>query len=509
MKKQTTEAVDLSDITVDPETGEINFASKVNCAADEHACFASHMGIYMIEEKIGMQMAGLILSGKLQAKPVSQKNDDDPERSILRVEDGIGIINITGVMMKRFSKFSGASTVFVRRQIAAARNRDDVRGLFLLIDSPGGSSAGTQALHDDIAAAGEQMPVHAHIEDAGFSAALFAAAAANTVSINRAGDTGSIGTILVIDDFSKKFQREGVTAHVISTGKNKGIGVVGTKITAEHLKVFQKEVDDANKFFIEAIMNGRGMDLGDVLAIADGSIFTAEEALENGLVDSIMSDSEAFAGMVEGTVGKKKIQIPVDDDEDDEDTDDDDTPDVGRKDGPKSSDTLREADMDLEQIKKFLQADAAGKKLLADMVTEGIEAKVKSGDLLTQSGADTLVKAAVDAAASKANEKNEIAKMARDIVAIDATTPLENVEAKLNECSSSAIRAERFTAMKAEATVLKLKNGKAPLDQDVVKTLDAQFESKWAAGEFGNPEKSSNAVKAAAKKHWMNGMQKA
>lgn len=494
---------------VDVKTGEVHFDSKVNCAADERACFASHMGLYMVEPMRGVQMANLILSGKFQATPVSSKHDDDPEDSILRVEEGVGIINITGVMQKRFSKFSGASTIFVRRQIAAARNRDDIKSLLLLIDSPGGAAAGNQALFDDIVAAGKEMSVHAHIEDHGFSAALFVAAAANTISINRGGETGSIGTILVIDDFSKMFKREGVTAHVITTGKNKGIGVKGAPVTSAHLKVLQKEVDDANKFFIEAIMNGRGMDLGDVLRIADGSIFTAEEALENGLVDSIMSDSEAFAAMVAGTVGKKKIQIPVDDDEDDDDTDDDDTPDVGRIEGPESSDTLRKPAMDLEQIKKFLQSDAAGKELLASMVAEGIEAKVKSGDLLTQTDADTLVKAAVDAEASKASEKNEIAKMARDIVAIDATAPLENVEAKLTECSSAAIRAERFKAMKAEATVLKMKNGKAPHDLDVVKSLSAQFESKWSAGEFGNPEKSSDATKAKAKAHWMKRKQEA
>lgn len=507
MKKKTTKAVELSDATVDSETGEINFASKINCADDERACFASHMGLYMIEERRGTQMASLILSGKFQATPVSSKHDDDPERSILRVEDGVGIINITGVMLKRFSKFGGASTIFIRRQIATARNRDDIKSLLLLIDSPGGAAAGNQALFDDIVAAGKEMSVHAHIEDHGFSAALFVAAAANTVSINRSGETGSIGTILVIDDFSKKFKREGVTAHVITTGKNKGIGVVGAPITAAHLKVLQKEVDDHFKFFIEAIVNGRGMDLGNVLAIADGSIFTAEEALENGLVDEIMSDTEAFTRMVEGTVGKKKIQNPIDDDEDDDDTDDDDTPDVGRIEGPESSDTLRKPAMDPEQIKKFLLSDAVGKKLLADLVTEQIQAKVKSGELLTQTDGDTLVKAAVDAEAAKANEKNEIAKMAREIVAIDATSPLENVEAKLTECGSAAIRAERFAAMKAEATVLKLKNVKAPLDQDVVKTLDAQFEAKWEAGEFADPKTTAKAVKAQAKRHWMKRMQ--
>ncbi len=494
---------DAATVTVDPETREVHFASKVNCAEDERECFASHMGLYMIEETRGIQIASAILSGAFQATPVSQKDDEDPERSMLRVEDGVGIVNITGVMQKRFSKFSGASTIFVRRQIAAARNRDDIKSLLILIDSPGGSAAGNQALHDDIAAAGLEMPVHAHIEDHGFSAALFVAAAANTVSINRGGETGSIGTILVIDDFSKMFKRDGVTAHVITTGKNKGIGVKGAPITAEHLKVLQKEVDDMNRFFIEAIMNGRGMELGDVLRIADGSIFTAEEALGNGLVDQIMSDTDAFAGMVEGALGKKKIQIPVDDDEDVDDTDDEDTPDVGRNVGPESSDTLREQNMDLAEIKKFLQADADGKKLLASMVAEGIEAKVESGELLTPASADTLVKAAADAEASKASEKNEIARMAREIVAIDATTPLENVEAKLTECASAAIRAERFNAMKAEATVLKLKNGKAATDQDVVQTLDAEFEAKWAAGKFGDP-KSPAAVKVQAKAHWMS-----
>ena len=77
-------------------------------------------------------------------------------------------------MQKGSSKFGGASTIRVRRQIREARQDEDVEAILLVVDSPGGTVAGTDELAREVGRAAEEKIVHAHIDDLGASAAFWA-----------------------------------------------------------------------------------------------------------------------------------------------------------------------------------------------------------------------------------------------------------------------------------------------------------------------------------------------
>ena len=467
--------VGSADAAARKATQEIKILNKVNCLEDQPECFASHMGVYAIEPNVMQQLASLILSGqyKAAANPVSGRNDASIDE-LLRVENGVAMISLNGPMMKGSSKFGGASTQFARRQLAAAMDREDVRGIFFNIDSPGGSVKGTQQLADDIRAAGKVKPVHAHFQDVGASAALWVGAQANTVSVNRSGSVGSIGVYAVVEDTSKKAQREGVKVHVISSGNNKGRGAPGTEITKADLSDMQKTIDSMNVQFVEAIVEGRGMKLGDVLRIADGRMFEAKAALANGLVDFVMSDTEAFAKMVAGEIGQKKSNKGIDNRQND--TDNLTVQDTVDKD----TDTPTEANMNLEQIKAFLETDEDGKALLASLVTSGVDAKIESGDLVAKVDLETAVAAAVEGVTAKAAEETAIDEQARAVFAINKTVPLAIVREKLAAVSGE-VRTERFERLKAEAGMLAGKNAKAPEDKTVQASNDEKFEKYWAS----------------------------
>lgn len=270
-------------------------------------CFADHMGLWAIESSWMSQAMSALRSGRLQMR--------DPERmrmaccatilgadiietpaggSYSRYDNGIAVIRLDGPLQKGWSKYGGTSTVAARQAIRSALADKKVGGILLGIDSPGGHSAGTQELGDDIARAAAIKPTWAHADDLIASAALWAGASASRLTINRTGEAGSIGTFMLVYDTSKQAQADGVEALLFTTGKFKGAGAPGAEITDEQRQYFQDRVDSVNGHFLRQIETQRGMTREQVLRSADGRVFEARDALARGLVDAVQSMDDTF-----------------------------------------------------------------------------------------------------------------------------------------------------------------------------------------------------------------------
>ena len=196
-------------------------------------------------------------------------------------------------MFKGFSKFADTDTIRVRRAVRAATRDSDVRGILLHVDSPGGLVDGTADLASDVRTAAAAKPVHAFAEDLMASAAYWVGSQADRVSATPTSFIGSIGVVAVVDDFSKKFEMEGVETHVVATGDYKGAFVAGAPIPEEHLEQLQSEVDDIHAHFVAAVKKGRGKPISDVREVADGRVHIAAKALDLGLIDAVESGDEA------------------------------------------------------------------------------------------------------------------------------------------------------------------------------------------------------------------------
>jgi len=218
------------------------------------------------------------------------------------VKNDIAIVTLHGTLMKHTSSMSaGTSTVLARRQIRAAGANDNVKGLLLHIDSPGGTAAGTQDLAHDIAELAARKPVYAYCEDLTASAAYWAASQATKVFANESALVGSIGTYGVVHDLSKLAENEGIKVHVIRAGDFKGMGEPGTEVTDEQLAELQRIVNEMNDFFIRGVSKGRGMTASQVRKLADGRVHTAGPAQGLGLIDKVQSLDATFAQLVKDT----------------------------------------------------------------------------------------------------------------------------------------------------------------------------------------------------------------
>jgi signal peptide peptidase SppA len=249
-------------------------------------CFSNHMGIWAIEPLWFQGMVAEYQAGRLHEQPVAAV---DPDRRRYEVEGRVGIVPLMGPMTKGLSKFGGTSTVETRRALRHAMRNPDVDAIVLHIDSPGGHVAGVQDLADDVAYINRQKPVTAHIDDLGASAAYWVASQASRITANSSAEIGSIGTMAVLRDESKRLERLGIAVHVLSTGPYKGVGVDGAPLSSEALAYLTQRVHAINQHFLQAVERGRRFTRAQLDLVSDGRVHQASAAQHLGLINHVQS----------------------------------------------------------------------------------------------------------------------------------------------------------------------------------------------------------------------------
>ena len=217
--------------------------------------------------------------------------------------DGIAVIQVSGVLMKFVSSLTdGTSTVRLREQVRRAAASKNVRGIFLHIDSPGGTVAGTEDLATDIARAARRKPVHAYFEDLTASAALWIGSQASVTSCNATALVGSIGTYMLVYDLSKLAENEGIEPVLIRAGEPyKGAGAPGTEVTQVQRDKWQKDINALNEHFLRGVARGRNLPIERVRELNTGEVWIGQAARQVGLVDHVESIDGAMSRLRQAT----------------------------------------------------------------------------------------------------------------------------------------------------------------------------------------------------------------
>ncbi len=268
-------------------------------------CFNSHFGYWMMDLGRFTALSNYLLQQKITFKEEKDENSDtlaedkhkkkrESNLSAGVTQSGILIIEITDTIMKGSSSFGGTSSVEVRRALRSAVNNEEIKGILLSIDSPGGTVDGTDDLAREVAKVNQIKPVFAHFDGMMASAAFWIGAQASYISGTRTSLVGSLGTVNVVRDFSEAFEKEGIKTHVISTGKFKGAFVQGAEVTKEQIADLQGIVDSMNQFFKAAVKEARGFSTEQTNNLFDGRIHIAQTGLELGLIDQIQTFDEAL-----------------------------------------------------------------------------------------------------------------------------------------------------------------------------------------------------------------------
>ncbi|MDE6850867.1 MAG: signal peptide peptidase SppA, partial [Lachnospiraceae bacterium] len=175
------------------------------------------------------------------------------------------------------------------------------KGILLYVDSPGGTVYESDELYLRLMEYKENTgrPIWAHFASQACSGGYYISMAADKIYANRNCWTGSIGVIISLANYKGLYDKLGIKEIDITSGKNKAMGSGGLDLTDEQYDILQSLVDDAYNQFIEIVSEGRQIDVDTLKPIADGRIYTAKQAVENGLVDEIGSLEEEKSAMLE------------------------------------------------------------------------------------------------------------------------------------------------------------------------------------------------------------------
>lgn len=186
----------------------------------------------------------------------------------------------------------GDTTAALLRQ---ARNDDKVKAVVLRVDSPGGSAFASEVIRNEIEAIKQAgKPVVVSMSSLAASGGYWISMGADKILAQPTTLTGSIGIFSVITTFEKGLNDIGVYTDGVGTSPFSGLGVT-TGLTQGAKDAFQMGIEHGYRRFIGLVGENRGMDVDAVDKIAQGRVWTGQDAMQNGLVDEIGDFDDAIA----------------------------------------------------------------------------------------------------------------------------------------------------------------------------------------------------------------------
>ena len=215
---------------------------------------------------------------------------------LLSVEDGIGVISIEGPILRKpdlFARviFGATSSEEIGAALREAAVRDDIRAVFLEIDSPGGTVAGTPELASAVATLNEQKPVYAFTSGLMASAAYWVASQARAIYATPSAQVGSIGVVQAVIDDSAALNAEGIKVEVFAVGKYKAMGAPGTPLTDDQRELINSNLAEIAGEFHKAVM-ARGRSIP--AEAMEGQTFSGRQAQRFNLAGMVSDRGEAM-----------------------------------------------------------------------------------------------------------------------------------------------------------------------------------------------------------------------
>ena len=219
---------------------------------------------------------------------------DEEDPKILRVK-------ISGIISDAQEDLFGrekASALSALKKIRAATYDEEIQGLYLILDTPGGEVTLSDIIADAIQRfkkAQEERFVLVEMDSLCCSGGYYIAAGADYIIAHPTTITGSIGVLLSTINAAELAKKIGIESVVIATGTNKAMLDPLKPVDQEHVKIFKKAVDADYERFLSIVSKGRKIPVDTLRPIADGRILNAEEAKKLKLIDAIGYSEDAEA----------------------------------------------------------------------------------------------------------------------------------------------------------------------------------------------------------------------
>lgn len=258
--------------------------------------------------KILLILLGLAALGFMALVVIGVMSVGMPRSSGSGFGDRLGLLRIEGIISQSDDK------QFWIDSLKQFRENHSIKGIVVRIDSPGGTVGASQELFDAILKAREKKPVYISMGDLAASGGYYTASAANRIFANKGTLTGSIGVIFSEPNMTTLTQKLGIRTEVVKSGRFKDAGDPFRPMTAEERSLFDALIGNTYEQFVGDVLKNRKDPIAKAMGalaadqwtaykftrpagaptpeqflkqIADGRVYTGEQALQLGLVDEI------------------------------------------------------------------------------------------------------------------------------------------------------------------------------------------------------------------------------
>lgn len=237
---------------------------------------------------------------KLAVDPKPKKDKSEKEKDKIAVIYAEGTINYFEDSKKINEIITPEK---IQKELAIAEKSDDIKGVVIRVNSPGGSALASDIIYNSIK--NLTKPVYISMGGVAASGGYYISVAGDKIYADKETLTGSIGVITMIPNISELLKKAEINYSVISKGKYSDMGSLvrdltedeKDKIRASSLKVYEE--------FVDRVAEGRNMTREEVLKSAEGRVWLGEEAKKIGLVDEI--------GGIEKAVGDLALSLGLED----------------------------------------------------------------------------------------------------------------------------------------------------------------------------------------------------
>jgi protease-4 len=202
------------------------------------------------------------------------------ESSFSSFGDRIGVVDLEGVIL---------SPQPVVDELKKFGDDSSIKAIIIHVNSPGGGVAASEEIYREVKRVKEEKKkkVVVSIETVGASGAYYVASGASKVYADQGSIVGSIGVIAEWVNYGDLLKWAKLKNIVFKTGEFKDTGNPARDLTPAEQEYMQSLIDNMFSQFVQAVADGRGMKVEAVKAIANGKVWTGQEALSMKLIDSV------------------------------------------------------------------------------------------------------------------------------------------------------------------------------------------------------------------------------
>ena len=211
------------------------------------------------------------------------RNDED---SFGGFGDKIAVVDLEGVIL---------SPKLVVSQLKKFADDDSIKAIILHVNSPGGGVAASEEIYREVKRIhdAKKKRIVVSIETVGASGAYYVASASDKIYADKGSIVGSIGVIAQWVNYAELLQWAKLKSITMKAGEFKDTGNPAREMTPAENEYLQGMIDSMHTQFIQAVAGGRNQKEADIRLIANGKVWTGEQAYSMKLVDQIADFEDA------------------------------------------------------------------------------------------------------------------------------------------------------------------------------------------------------------------------